>query len=242
MTEKQVRQVVVNQARTWLGRNEGDGSHRLIVDIYNSQITLPRGYKVKYTDAWCATFVSAVALQTGLEKIMPTECGCEPMIRLYKQMDSWVEDDAYVPKPGDVIFYDWDDTGTPADDKGEADHVGIVEDVQAGLISVIEGNLNDAVRRRAIRVDAKGIRGYGAPRYWMYASDEEEEAEEVKRYNSLGEMPEWARPAIAKLIDRQALTGGGREYDDRGRPADLDLSMDMIRTFVVLNRLGLFDR
>ena len=239
MTEAQVRNLVVNQARTWLGRNEGDGSHRLIVDIYNSQVPLPRGYKVKYTDAWCATFVSAVALQTGLENIMPTECGCEPMIRLYKQLGSWAEDDAYVPKPGDVIFYDWDDTGV-GDSKGEADHVGIVEDVNAGLISVIEGNLNDAVRRRAIKVNGKGIRGYGTPDYWMYAREEEEEEEDVKRYNSLGEMPEWARPAIAKLIDRQALTGSGREYDDRGRPADLDLSMDMIRTFVVLNRLGLF--
>lgn len=239
MTAAQIRKVVVSQAQAWLGRNEADGSHRLIVDIYNSQVTLPRGYKVMYSDAWCATFVSAVALKTGLEQIMPCECGCEPMIRLYQRMGRWVEDDAYIPKPGDIIFYDWDDTGSPADDRGEADHVGIVEDVSAGLISVIEGNLNDAVRRRAIKVDGKGIRGYGCPEYWLYANDDGEETESMKRYNRYDEIPAWAKPAVEKLIKKGVLSGSGKVKDAEGRPADLDLSVDMLRICVIINRLGL---
>ena len=76
MTEQQLRQKVVNTARGWLGRRESDGSHRAIIDLYNAHTPLARGYQVQYTDAWCATFVSAVAIKCGLADIMPLECGC----------------------------------------------------------------------------------------------------------------------------------------------------------------------
>ena len=64
---------------------------------------------MKYTDAWCSTFASAVAIAAGLTDIIPTECGCEKHIALFKKLGAWVENDAYVPKPGDYIFYDWQD-------------------------------------------------------------------------------------------------------------------------------------
>ena len=67
------RTAVVNQAKAWLGYNEADGSHRAIIDLYNTQNPRPRGYKVTYTDAWCATFVSAVAVKLGYTRIIPTE-------------------------------------------------------------------------------------------------------------------------------------------------------------------------
>ena len=44
---------IVKQAQAWVGRKESDGSHKLIIDIYNSHEPLARGYKVKYDDAWC---------------------------------------------------------------------------------------------------------------------------------------------------------------------------------------------
>ena len=53
---------IVAQAQTWLGCKESDGSHKKIIDVYNSHKPLARGYAVKYTDAWCATFVSACAI------------------------------------------------------------------------------------------------------------------------------------------------------------------------------------
>ena len=40
-----------------------------IIDLYNSHKPLARGYPVKYTDAWCSTFASAVAIQAGLTSI-----------------------------------------------------------------------------------------------------------------------------------------------------------------------------
>ena len=67
---------VIAQAVAWLGKNEKDGSHKDMIDIYNAHRPLARGYKVKYTDAWCATFVSAVAVKLGYTGIIPTECSC----------------------------------------------------------------------------------------------------------------------------------------------------------------------
>lgn len=152
------------QAREWIGRNEADGTHKGIIDVYNGHKPLARGYKVKYTDAWCATFVSAVAIRCGLTEIIPTECGCGQMVELFRAMGEWQESDSRTPAPGDVIFYDWDDSRT-GDCMGWPDHVGIVEGVDGGKITVIEGNKNNAVGRRVLAVDGRYIRGYGVPRY-----------------------------------------------------------------------------
>ena len=74
---------VLSQARAWIGKKEANGTHREIIDVYNAHRPLARGYIVKYTDAWCATFVSAVAIKCGLTSIIPTECGCGQMIELF---------------------------------------------------------------------------------------------------------------------------------------------------------------
>ena len=167
MTENQLRQKVVKIAVSYLGCKEADGSHRKIIDLYNSHKPLARGYAVKYTDAWCSTFASAVAIAAGLTDIIPTECGCEKHIALFKKLGAWVENDAYVPKPGDYIFYDWQDGTNYAttDNTGAADHVGIVTEVNGSTITVIEGNMSDAVGYRHIAVNGRYIRGYGVPKY-----------------------------------------------------------------------------
>jgi LysM repeat protein len=152
------------QARSWLGCREADGSHRKIIDTYNAHRPLARGYAVKYTDAWCATFVSACAIKTGMTDIIPPECGCGEMVKLFQKLGKWDENDARVPRPGDIIFYDWNDSGT-GDDTGTPGHVGIVEGVSGGMITVIEGNKGNAVRRRTIAVNSRYIRGYGVPGY-----------------------------------------------------------------------------
>lgn len=164
MTENELRAKVVAQARSWLGCKESNGSHRKIIDLYNSHKPLARGYPVKYTDAWCSTFASAVAIACGLTDIIPTECGCEKHIQLFKRFGSWEENDAYVPKPADYIFYDWDDNGV-GECTGAADHIGIVETVNGNSMTIIEGNMSNAVGRRNLKVNARYIRGYGIPNY-----------------------------------------------------------------------------
>ena len=86
------------------------------------------------------------------------------MVNLFKNLGEWVENDAYVPSAGDVIFYDWDDSGS-GDNTGWTDHVGIVESCDGKNIVVIEGNMNDSVGRRTIAVNGRYIRGFGVPKY-----------------------------------------------------------------------------
>ena len=154
----------VKMAASYIGKKEATGGHKPIIDIYNSHKPLAGGYKVKYTDEWCATFVSAMAIKCGITDIIPTECSCERMIALFKKLGAWQENDAYRPKPGDIIFYDWQDSGA-GENTGYSDHVGIVESVSGSTMTVIEGNMREAVGRRSLKVNDRYIRGYGVPKF-----------------------------------------------------------------------------
>ena len=158
------REKFVAIMKSWIGKNEADGSHREIIDIYNAHKPLARGYAVKYTDAWCATTVSAAAIAAECTDIVPTECSCGKMVELFKGLGEWVEDDAHVPQPGEVCFYDWQDTGA-GDNTGNPDHVGVVETCNGSSFIVIEGNRNNSVSRRTMEVNGKYIRGFGVPNF-----------------------------------------------------------------------------
>ena len=164
MTETQLRNKVVSIMQGWIGRNESNGTHKAIIDIYNAHKPLARGYKVQYTDEWCATTVSAAFIQAGLTDIAPTECSCSKMIDLHKKLGQWKENDEYKPSPGDIIMYDWEDTGK-GDNQGIPNHTGIVEKVVGNTITVIEGNKSESVARRTIEVNGRYIRGYCVPNY-----------------------------------------------------------------------------
>ena len=155
---------VIEQAKAWISRKESDGTHKAIIDVYNSHKPLARNYKVTYTDSWCATFVSAVAIKLGYTDIIPTECSCQYMIDLFKKKGCWIENENRTPKAGEIIFYDWQDSGN-GDNTGWSDHVGIVEKVSGNKITVIEGNNSDSVKRRTLAVNGRYIRGYGVPKY-----------------------------------------------------------------------------
>lgn len=172
MTELELRRKFVDTAISYLGCNEKDGSHKKIIDIYNAHKPLARNYRVRYTDAWCATFVSSVAIQCGLTAIIPTECSCYYMIRLHKTLKTWIEDDSYVPEIGDIIMYDWDDNGS-GDNIGSPDHVGIVTEVADDGIKVIEGNYRNKVGYRKLMVNGENIRGYCVPNYKSLATTKE---------------------------------------------------------------------
>lgn len=63
----------------------------------------------------------------------------------------------------------------------------------------------------------------------MAGPKEEEEETDMTRYNTVAEMPAWAREEAQRLIDCGALKGG---TDGR-----LDLSEDMLRTMIVCQRM-----
>lgn len=184
------RQDYVNQMRDWLGKKESDGTHREIIDIYNSYTPRARGYKVKYTDSWCATTVSAAAIKLGYTDIIPLECSCGKMIELAQQRGIWVEDETISPEIGDIIMYDWDDSSNYAttNNKGWPEHVGVVEVVNTNTktLTIIEGNINDSVGRRTLAINGRYIRGYIRPKFDAYGENSNKEVDNM-RYFKLNE-------------------------------------------------------
>lgn len=221
---------VVRQAKAWLGKNEADGSHREIIDLYNSHSPLARGYKVKYTDSWCATTVSAVAIKLGYVDIIPKECSCQKQIELFKKIGCWVEDENRTPNPGDIIYYDWHDDGK-GDNTGWSDHVGIVEKVSGGKITVIEGNYNNAVKRRTIDVNGKCIRGYGVPKY------------DAEKVNS-SEIPNTSKKTIDEIANEviDGKWGSGTERKDKLLNAGYDYAAVQALVNQILKGTGYYDK
>lgn len=162
--EADLRMQVVETAEKWLDCKESDQSYAPIIDIYNQHQPLAQGYLVQPDDNWCATFGSAVAIECNLTDIIPTECSCERQINLFAKLGCWQEDDAYVPLPGDYIFYSIKNPSL-GDSTAWSDHVGIVVGTCLGYMKVIEGNNGDKVAYRYIPVNDPSIRGYGLPDY-----------------------------------------------------------------------------
>lgn len=158
------RQAMIAKMKSWIGKNEADGSFREIIDIYNSHTPRARGYKLQYSDEWCAGTVSAAAIATGNTNAVPLEVSCHYMIEGAKAKGIWVENDSYVPQGGDIILYDWQDSGI-GDNTGNPDHVGVVEYTSGGVIHVIEGNNGEKVARRELSVNGRYIRGFIVPKY-----------------------------------------------------------------------------
>lgn len=219
MTEKQLRQKLADTAKEYLGIKENGKEHLDIVRTYNTIRPLPLGYVLKASDSWCAAFVSAMAAKCDLLDIIPAECSCPRQISLWQKKGRWVEDDAYVPMPGDFIYYDWQDDGK-GDNMGNADHVGIVASVSGMTINAIEGNVGDSVKYRSIRANAVYIRGYGLP---DYASKIKED--ESVRYRTINDVPEGTyRDAVKEFVKLGIINGKS--------DGTLDLSEDVIRGMI----------
>lgn len=203
MTEQELRAKYVKIAQRYIGCNEKDGSFKKIIDLYNAK--KPKGYyTMKYTDHWCATFVSACAAEAGITSILPMECSCGRQIELFKKLGTWHEDENYVPKPGDIIYYDWQDGKNYAttDNKGSADHVGIVEVVNGNTITVIEGNASEAVKRLGYKINGRFLRGFGLPNFASLA-DKQDPSPITETVTKIvvpgGEM---AAKEVAKNVDK----------------------------------------
>ena len=78
----------------------------------------------------------------------------------FQERGLW-QDNSYEPRPGDIIFFDWDDGGQD----GSSDHVGIVEKVENGRIYTIEGNSGDSCRQISYPFGHYEIYGYLTPAY-----------------------------------------------------------------------------
>ena len=61
-------------------------------------------------------------------------------------------------------------------------------------------------------------------------TEDQDKEDDMIYYHKLEDIPEWGAPTVQRLLNADALRG-----DENG---DLDLSRDMLRILVILDRLG----
>ena len=161
---------ILNIMRGWIGLNQFDGSHMQIVNIYNNHRPLARSYALNSADSWCAATVSSCFIKANaVDLIGGTECGVDRFIEdCFKPKGIWIEDGTITPQPGDIICFNWDQSYQP--NNGFADHIGIVEYVEGGVIHTIEGNAGGRVQRRTYPIGDGNIRGFARPKYGSNSS------------------------------------------------------------------------
>ena len=155
---------VLDIARSYLGVETDSATHKKIVDAYNSVDPKPVGYTAKYEDDWCDIFVTTVFQQAGLSDLIGRECGVQRHIGIMEKKGIWKG--KAQPKVGDIVTFDWDGGGF-------ADHIGIVESVNNGVITTIEGNsalyagstAKTKVNRKTYNWNSNYIKGYARPAY-----------------------------------------------------------------------------
>ena len=148
-----------------IGRSFMGEGNAAMVAVAQSQIGNVGGapywswWGLDYRVEWCAIFVSWCADQCGYldAGVLPKMEGVRPYVDWFIECGQWQGRD-YEPLPGDIIFFDWENDGL-------ADHVGIVEKVENGLVYTIEGNTGDVCAERHYTFGLAPIYGYGLPLY-----------------------------------------------------------------------------
>lgn len=142
---------ILTLARHEIGTKENpSGSNRVKYNTYY--------YKREVSGdsyAWCCAFIWWLFDQCGLSKLFyggEKTAYCPTALSWFKNNGQWVTSDY---KPGDIIFFNLRGDGM-------ASHIGIVESVNDGKITCIEGNYGDSVARV---VRTTHILGAGRPLY-----------------------------------------------------------------------------
>ena len=141
--------------------NAGDGNWtKYARDLYNAGYYQANKNGYAWCDMWVdwcflqlcggdAKKAQEIICQTG-----PYGAGCIWSAKYYKQQGRFYTSD---PKPGDQIFF-----GTSIED---AEHTGIVEEVNATTVITIEGNTSNKVARRTYPLNHSRLVGYGRPKF-----------------------------------------------------------------------------
>ena len=179
--------------------------------------------------AWCMEFVQWVYHQCHADLPFKTP-SCSGLLNWYKRNQP--ECVTKNPIEGCIVIFDFPNTAY------DTDHTWLFTRIEGSKITTIDGNTsngNDSnggwVQQRTRKLSYANPT-YIIPRGLVKSLPEEENI--VKRYQSLDQIQQeakWAYSAIKKLIDMKALGGTG---------SGLDLSEDMLRMFVINDRMGLY--
>lgn len=151
--------------------------------------------------AWCDMWVDWLFLQLcggNAAKAQEIICqtglygaGCKFSAQYYREQGRFFTSD---PHPGDQIFFG---------PRGNETHTGIVESVENGVITTIEGNTSNQVARRTYKVTDSNISGYGRPKY---------EAEDAEPVPAVTGTPSTGSAADEKTIWNFLLGKGLNEF------------------------------
>lgn len=165
---------------------------------------------------WSTMFVSFCLSYAGIPaEAFPTDKSCAAWVDALKnaEKDLYREKDKYVPKAGDLIFYD-------ADGDKTADSVGLVTEITDAteiapiMLRAIEGNSDNCVKYVDYSIEDAGIVGYGSLPYeprveYIWRGD----GMEVRAYFSQNaEIPENAALVVKPLLPEDLGDAYGNRY------------------------------
>ncbi|MFN8611997.1 MAG: CHAP domain-containing protein [Vulcanimicrobiota bacterium] len=140
-------QGALDRARSMIGLNEHSNTAAI------NKVTEESGINSS-TTPWCAAFAINILKDAGILDTsgLKNPNYCPEIVSWAKQKGIWMERNS-TPKPGDAILFDWEGDGT-------SDHIGIVEKVEGGKITTIEGNSSDSVKRNSYEIGSSKILGF----------------------------------------------------------------------------------
>lgn len=121
-----------------------------------------------YRVPWCAMFVSWIADQLGYidAGIIPKFASCRVGMAWFQNHNQYQSaKSGYIPKAGDIVFFDWKQNGVR---DGLPNHVGYVRYADSNYVYTIEGNTSGenggsgVFAKKRLYAD---ILGYGIPLY-----------------------------------------------------------------------------
>lgn len=149
------RKLVVDIAESQLGTHEGANNYTKY-GVWYAGLVNNKSFE---HGPWCAMFVSWCGAQAGVPSSVYYYHAYTPTgVQWYQNHNAWQWKDQYVPRAGDLVYYDWQYDGL-------VDHVGLVVNYRKGMITTVEGNYRDQVKSRYISAKASSIFGYGVPKY-----------------------------------------------------------------------------
>lgn len=146
-------QRLIEVARSQLGYTESTANFFVDADrLRHGYTRYGQWYGNPYGD-WSAMFVS-FCLHYSDNTGLPLSAGPETMRINWQEVDRYRDADAWIPRPGDLVFLDTNGSRT-------ANSVAIITEVSDQSITVIEGNVNDQVVQTGYSLTGDSILGYG---------------------------------------------------------------------------------
>lgn len=162
MTIQEAKTKLVNWCLEQVGYSEGANNY----NKYAPKWTAAGGWNAQ-NQPWCDVFVDVAFIECfGIDlasKLTYQPKGgfsalCSASANYYKANGAWFS----TPQVGDQVFMNV---------SGGINHTGIVVGVSGGVVTTVEGNSSDAVRRNSYAVSSSYIAGFGRPNWEIFSSN-----------------------------------------------------------------------